>query len=164
MSQNVETTKRTDPSARPFFPNFILLEALAALAMFVVIVLVATFTKPPLEAAVSQGAASYLPRPEWYFLWFFELLRYFRGRLEPVGAFVLPAVVVLLLLCLPFLDRREPKTKVLVRGTRPVRVAPRVIGALFVLVLGYLTLVAALSPRPPAAAPVPSPMSVPRWP
>jgi quinol-cytochrome oxidoreductase complex cytochrome b subunit len=163
MSHNVGTTERNDPSTTPFFPNFILLEALAALAMFVVIVLVSALTKPPLEAAASRGAA-YLPRPEWYFLWFFELLRYFQGGLELVGAFVLPAVGVLLLLCLPFLDRREPKTKVLVHGTRPVRVAPRVIGALFILVLGYLTLAAALSSRPPAAAPVPSPMTVPRWP
>lgn len=159
----LEMAERSDPPTTPFFPNFILIETLAALAMFVVIVVVASLAKPSLEPAVNQ-ASGYVPRPEWYFLWFFELLKLFRGSLEPVGTFLLPTLAILAGLFLPFIDRRPPKTRALVPGTRPVRVAPRVVGAVLLLGLGYLTLAAATAPRPAPPEPMPSPMSVPQWP
>ena len=154
----------SDPPTTPFFPNFILIEALAALAMFVVIVVVASLAGPSLEPAANPASGGYVPRPEWYFLWYFELLKLFRGGLEPVGTFILPTLAVLAGFLLPFMDRRPPKTRPLVPGTRPVRVAPRVIGAVLLLGLGYLTLAAATAPGPAAPGPMPSPMSVPQWP
>ena len=159
----LEMAEGSDPPSTPFFPNFILIEALAALAMLVVIVVVASLARPSLEPAVSQ-ASGYVPRPEWYFLWFFELLKLFRGSLEPLATFLLPTLVIVAGLLLPFIDRRPPKTRALVPGTRPVRVAPRVIGAVLLVCLGYLTLAALTSPRPAPPGPMPSPMSVPEWP
>jgi ubiquinol-cytochrome c reductase cytochrome b subunit len=159
----LEMEERTDPPTTPFFPNFILIEALAALGMLVVIVVVASLAKPSLEPAVNQ-ASGYVPRPEWYFLWFFELLKFFRGSLEPVATFLLPTLVIVAGFLLPFVDRRPPKTRALVPGTRPVRVAPRVVGAVLLLGLGSLTLAAATGPRPEPPEPMPSPISVPEWP
>jgi len=53
--------------------------------------------------------ATYVPRPEWYFLSLFQLLKYFPGRLEPVATLVVPGVVVTLVALLPFLDRRPER-------------------------------------------------------
>ena len=50
---------------------------------------------------------NYDPRPEWYFLFLFQLLKYFQGPFEILGTFIIPTVGMLLLLFLPFLDRKE---------------------------------------------------------
>ena len=49
--------------------------------------------------------ATGIPRPEWYFLGLFQLLKYFPGRLEVIGALGVPGIVVTLLVLLPWLDR-----------------------------------------------------------
>jgi ubiquinol-cytochrome c reductase cytochrome b subunit len=74
---------------------------------------------PPLEAPADPTDATYIPRPEWYFLGLFQLLKYFPGRWEVVGAIVLPTLAVALLFVLPWLDRspdRHPRRRRLVMG------------------------------------------------
>ena len=61
----------------------------------------------PLEDVADPTNADYDPRPEWYFLFLFQLLKYFQGPFEIIGTFVIPTVGMLLLLFLPFLDRSE---------------------------------------------------------
>ena len=67
---------------------------------------------PALEAPADPADADFIPRPEWYFLGLFQLLKYFPGRLEVVGALVLPGLAVTLLALLPWIDRsphRDPR-------------------------------------------------------
>jgi hypothetical protein len=45
------------------------------------------------------------PRPEWYFMFLFQLLKYFQGPWIPIGTVVIPTIAVLFLLGLPFYDR-----------------------------------------------------------
>lgn len=69
---------------------------------------------PPLERPADPSDATYVPRPEWYFLGLFQLLKYFPGRSEVVGAIVLPGLVAALLILLPWLDRspsRAPRRR-----------------------------------------------------
>ena len=149
-------------SGMRFFPDFALLEALVALVVLVVLVLLAALTKPPLQVVASPNSAGYVPRPEWYFLWLFQLLKYFKGSLEAVGTALVPTVVVALMLVLPFLDRREPRTRRLLPGTRPVRVWPRVVAAALIALLLAATLLAATST--PASKPAAPSVPVPSWP
>jgi len=55
--------------------------------------------------APADPAASYEARPEWYFLPLFQLLKYFPGRWEPVGAIGVPLVAAVLLMGLPLFDK-----------------------------------------------------------
>jgi ubiquinol-cytochrome c reductase cytochrome b subunit len=69
---------------------------------------------PALERPADPTDASYIPRPEWYFLGLFQLLKFMPGRLEIVGALVLPALAVALLALLPWIDRgpvRDPRRR-----------------------------------------------------
>jgi ubiquinol-cytochrome c reductase cytochrome b subunit len=50
---------------------------------------------------------SFVPVPEWYFLFYYELLKHVHGPLEPLATWVLPAVVILAMLLWPFLDRQK---------------------------------------------------------
>ena len=50
---------------------------------------------------------SYIPRPEWYFLFLFQTLKLFSGPLEVVGSVVLPGLAMLALILVPFIDRGQ---------------------------------------------------------
>lgn len=160
--------ERTPPDAavavtgpRRFFPDLFVIEAAVALGMLVALVVVAALTKTPLEEAASRDAAGYVPRPEWYFLWFFQLLKYFKGSLEPIGTVLVPVLGVALLLAVPFIDRRPARTKAILGRTRPIRLTPRVIALVVVAVLLTLTVVAATSTEGGAGTPAPT---IPEWP
>jgi ubiquinol-cytochrome c reductase cytochrome b subunit len=60
-----------------------------------------------LEQPADPSDASYVPRPEWYFLPFFQLLKLVPGSWESAVAVGLPAALVVVLLLLPFFDRRS---------------------------------------------------------
>ena len=105
--------------ARPFFPHHVLKDTLLIAAVFATLFTLAAFMKAPLEAMADPSDANYTPRPEWYFLSLFQLLKYFPGKLEPVAAHGIPGLTFLLLFALPFLDRgpeRHPLKRKAVTG------------------------------------------------
>jgi quinol-cytochrome oxidoreductase complex cytochrome b subunit/mono/diheme cytochrome c family protein len=53
--------------------------------------------------APADPSVQYDPRPEWYFLFLFQLLKYFEGDLKLVGTVVIPNGTLLLLALLPLL-------------------------------------------------------------
>jgi ubiquinol-cytochrome c reductase cytochrome b subunit len=64
--------------------------------------------------------AAFLPRPEWYFLPFFQWLKLWPGQSALIGVVILPAVVTALFVGLPFIDRglhRHPLRRPLAIGT-----------------------------------------------
>jgi mono/diheme cytochrome c family protein len=88
-----------------FFPDLLAKDAFVALLIFMGLFALAYFIGAPLEPRADPGDSNYTPRPEWYFLFLFQMLKYFPGNLEVVGVVVLPALAVLFLLFLPFIDR-----------------------------------------------------------
>ncbi len=75
------------------------------LGVFIGLVLVVVLFAPAHESIARPMDTSYIPRPEWYFLFLFKLLEFFPGKLEVVGAVIVPGLAVLALLLLPFFDR-----------------------------------------------------------
>lgn len=90
---------------RLFWPHIIIEDALVSLGVFIILLLLAVFAGVPLEERADPTNTAYIPRPEWYFMWIFQLLKVFPGYLEWAGVVALPAVGVIILLALPFLDR-----------------------------------------------------------
>ena len=127
----------------PFFPNVLFKDAVVAFLIFLVLIALAYFVGAPLEARANPGDTSYTPRPEWYFLFLFQLLKYFPGDLEVIGVFLLPTLVVVLLFALPFIDRSSRRHFL----NRPV-----IMGAttLAVLAVVFLTIQAVREAPPPA--------------
>ena len=54
-----------------------------------------------LGAPADPSQAYSAARPEWYYLFLFQLLKYFPGSSEIIGAIVIPTVVVAILFALP---------------------------------------------------------------
>ena len=92
-----------------FWPDSIYKDLLISLAIFIVLVLLASFLGVPTEPKANPNDTAYIPRPEWYFLFLFQMLKYFPGKLEWLGTAVIPAIAILVLLLLPILDRNQKR-------------------------------------------------------
>ena len=64
---------------------------------------------PPILRRQVDFAFQFSPKPAWYFLPLYELVKYFPGKLVFLGASVLPLLLALLLYAVPWLDR-APET------------------------------------------------------
>ncbi len=89
----------------PFFPYQAGRDLVMAIAVGVLLAALAWKGAPALEPPADPTASDYVPRPEWYFLGLFQLLKYFPGKLEVIGALVIPGIAMTLLALLPWLDR-----------------------------------------------------------
>src|ERR1051325_10492848 len=85
-----------------------------------------------LDAAADRDTSNYPARPEWYFLFLFQLLKYFPGEHAIWGTVIIPNGVMVLLVLLPLL------------GYGPLRKLGHFVSVLFLTVLfvmvGLLTL------------------------
>jgi ubiquinol-cytochrome c reductase cytochrome b subunit len=102
----------------PFWPKQALKDGILALVFLVGLGLWASNNPAPLEAQ-ADPSQPYEARPEWYFMFLFQLLRYFHGPYEIVGTFVLPTAFFLILFLWPFLDRnpdRNPRRRPIAIG------------------------------------------------
>lgn len=94
------------PGTRKFFPGQIFKDTVAIFVTFAALFLVASLVRAPLGYPADPADDTFVPRPEWYFLFLFQLLKLFPGWLEPFATVVLPSTAVVVLFLLPFLDRK----------------------------------------------------------
>jgi len=88
-----------------FYPRQALKDTIAIFIAFVVLFVMAAAVHVPLERLADPTDTTYIPRPDWYFLFLFQTLKFFKGSLEVAGSVVLPALAILALLLVPFVDR-----------------------------------------------------------
>jgi len=130
-----------------FWPDILGKDAIVSAAVVLFIVLIAVLVRTPLEAPADPTDTSYVPRPEWYFLPIYQLLKLVPGSMESLIAVGVPSVLVLVLLGLPFFDRRSTRNLL----HRPVAM----LGLAFILGgAGFLIGAAGRGPRAAEAGPV----------
>ncbi len=54
-------------------------DVLVTFAVFIILIMLATFVGVANEPKADPSDAAYIPRPEWYFLFLFQMLKYFPG-------------------------------------------------------------------------------------
>jgi ubiquinol-cytochrome c reductase cytochrome b subunit len=59
--------------------------------------------------APAQPASNFVARPEWYFLFLFQLLKYFHGPLQIIATVIIPGAAATFLVLLPWLDKAESR-------------------------------------------------------
>ena len=131
------------------FLEHLMRDGLVALAVLLVASWLALRLGAPLEEIADPATTTYVPRPEWFFYFLYELLWWFPGPWTVIAAFWIPALGFILLLALPFFDRGPARNPL----RRPVASSAAV--AVLAVVL-FLTYKGATAPAPPgrAAAPV----------
>jgi len=88
----------------PFIPHQLLRDIVASAALVGLLLALAVRYGAPLDAP-ADPASDYEARPEWYFLFLFQLLKYFEGPLVLLGTQVIPGLGAAFLLLVPLLDR-----------------------------------------------------------
>ncbi len=86
-----------------FYPYYFF-EILIVVMFTIEVVLILAVLFPPAVGREVDFSAQYSPRPEWYFLFLYQLTKYFPGRWTFVGAVLLPCLAFCVLLLAPFLD------------------------------------------------------------
>lgn len=92
-----------------FYPKQVVLDALFALGLIILLFLLAYFIPHGLGPAANPADTAFIPRPEWYYRPLFQFLKYWEGPLAVIGILVVPGIIALALLGLPFYDRRRER-------------------------------------------------------
>jgi ubiquinol-cytochrome c reductase cytochrome b subunit len=91
-------------SARPYWPYQTVRNMIVFGIVFGIVAALAWQRGAPLDAP-ADPELSHWTRPEWYFLFLFELRSYFVGKWEFVATVIIPVISLLLLIGIPALDR-----------------------------------------------------------
>nr|WP_106784706.1 menaquinol-cytochrome c reductase cytochrome b/c subunit [Lysinibacillus timonensis] len=117
-----------------FWPDFLLKEWMVG-AVFLIGYLLLTVAHPsPLEGPADPTNASYIPLPDWYFLFLYQLLKYTyaSGPFNVIGAIVIPGLSIGALMLMPFLDKGPERRP----SKRPI---PTALMLLAIAAMFYLT-------------------------
>lgn len=96
-----------ETATKKFYPSQVFKDTVAIFVAFAGLVAMSIVAKVPLGNLADPTDTSYIPRPEWYFLFLFQLLKLFEGPLEIIGSFVLPNLALAALFGVPFIDRSK---------------------------------------------------------
>lgn len=156
----VPTTK-----SGPFYPDQVLRDVVVFAVVLGLLVGLSALLLTPVTGPADALDASYIARPDWPFLFLFQILKYLPGQLEAVGTVGVPTLGVLLLLAVPWLDRKPDRAP----SKRPVAMGLFVVAAAGLIVLSLAgaqsaPAVAVAPSGPPARTPDSSIVSTPPGP
>jgi menaquinol-cytochrome c reductase cytochrome b/c subunit len=127
---------------KPFFPYAVMKDSVMALITVLVIVVMSILLGAEQGPKPDPTTTTYVPRPEWYFFWPFELLRVIKPpELVPLATVGIPTIAMVLLLLLPFYDRNPERRP----ERRPVATTA---GILTIIALAFLTYLGASAGSP----------------
>ena len=93
-----------------FWPDIIYKDLIVSFGIFILLIGLATFVGIAKEPPADPSDSSYLPRPEWYFLFLFKFLALYGqipilGKIEWIAAIIIPSIGLGILALLPFIDK-----------------------------------------------------------
>ena len=127
---------------KPFFPYAVLKDTVMALIVVAVIIAMSIIFGAEQGPKADPTSTTYVPRPEWYFFFLFELLRVIKPpELVPIATIGIPTICIVLLILLPFYDRGPERNP----ARRPIATTA---GALTIAAIAYLTYLGATAASP----------------
>jgi menaquinol-cytochrome c reductase cytochrome b/c subunit len=127
---------------KPFFPYAVAKDSLMACVVLLTIILMSIIFGAELGPKADPTTTTYVPRPEWYFFFLFELLRVIKPAvLVPLATIGVPTICMILLFALPFIDR-GPERRI---DKRPIALS---FGIFVIAAMAYLTYLGANAGSP----------------
>ncbi len=116
-----------------FWPDQVAKDIIVVVLIFLILNILSVFAPPPFMGPADSLDTMFTPKPEWNFLFLYQTLKFFPGKLEVIGTVGIPILIVLLFISLPFLDRSPERNPL----KRPVIM---LCGLIFVVLLLTLTI------------------------
>ncbi len=119
---------------KPFFPYAVAKDSTMAVIVMAVIIFLAFMFGAEVGPKADPTTTTYVPRPDWYFYFLFEVLRVMRNvpKFTPMATIGVPTICMILLFLLPFYDR-SPERRI---ERRPIAL---VAGITTIFAIAYLT-------------------------
>jgi menaquinol-cytochrome c reductase cytochrome b/c subunit len=92
---------------KPFFPYAVAKDSIMMLIVMIVIMLLSLLFGAELGPKVNPTSTTYVPRPDWYFFFLFEVLRVMKNvpKFTPFATIGVPTLCMIALFLLPLYDR-----------------------------------------------------------
>jgi menaquinol-cytochrome c reductase cytochrome b/c subunit len=128
---------------KPFFPYAVAKDSTMALIVMIVIIFLAAMFGAELGPKANPTTTTYVPRPDWYFYFLFEVLRVMKNvpKFTDMATIGVPTICMILLFLLPFYDR-SPERHI---ARRPVAL---VAGLTTIFAMAFLTYSGAVTGSP----------------
>jgi len=127
---------------KPFFPYAVAKDSVMMVFVMAIIITMSIVLGAELGPKADPTTTTYVPRPEWYFFFLFEVLRVLKPpELVPVATIGIPTICMVLLLLLPFYDRGPERNP----ARRPIATTA---GILTIISMAYLTYSGAVAGSP----------------
>ncbi|HUB36898.1 MAG TPA: cytochrome B [Solirubrobacteraceae bacterium] len=95
---------------KPFFPYAVTKDAVMACVVMAAIITLSLVLGAELGSKANPTTTTYVPRPEWYFFFLFELLRVIKPpSMVGMATIGIPTICMILLFLLPFYDRKPER-------------------------------------------------------
>ena len=118
----------------PFFPYAVGKDGIVAVIVMGIIIMMSIVLGAEMGPKADPTSTTYVPRPEWYFFFLFELLKIIKPpELVPLATIGVPTLGLILLALLPFYDRSAERHPL----KRPVATTA---GVMVIFAMTYLTL------------------------
>lgn len=102
---------------KDFYPDY-LVEILLVIFLTIELVTILALLYPQAIGRQIDFSTPFRPKPEWYFLWLYQLIKYFPGKSIVIGTFVFPLTGILVFILTPFFDKgKRGRIKVVLFGT-----------------------------------------------
>jgi menaquinol-cytochrome c reductase cytochrome b/c subunit len=101
--------KNIPSGTEPFFPNFLLKEWIVGSMFLVGFFLWIIFNPVELGPVANPNDTTFIPVPDWYFLFLYEVLKFFPGKYVVFGTVVLPLIASLVFILVPWLDIKRTR-------------------------------------------------------
>jgi len=121
-------------AGKPFFPYSVAKDSAMAAIVILTIIFLAAMLGAELGPKADPTTTTYVPRPDWYFFFLFEVLRVMKNipKFTPLATIGVPTICMVLLFLLPFYDR-SPERHI---ARRPVALAA---GLTTIFAMAFLT-------------------------
>ena len=127
---------------KAFFPYAIMKDSVMFVLVAAVLVAMSLVMGAEQGPKADPTTTTYVPRPEWYFFFLFELLKVIKSpELVPVATVGVPTICMVLLLLLPFYDRGPER----IPWKRPIA---SITGVMVIIAMAYLTYLGAAAGSP----------------
>jgi menaquinol-cytochrome c reductase cytochrome b/c subunit len=91
-----------------FFPGQVMVDLTSSAVLLAIVIVLSYLVPAPLTEPVDISTTSYVPRPEWFFMFYDQMLMFFPGyALIPFGGIIIPTLIFVLFFAIPWLDK-EP--------------------------------------------------------
>jgi len=93
-----------------FWPDSIYKDVVVSMGIFILLILLATFVGVHDTPKADPSDTTYIPRPEWYFLFLFKFLALYGqipvlGKIEFIATVIIPVIVIGALTLMPFIEK-----------------------------------------------------------